>query len=85
MRRGRLQFLCRIKFALTQNLISEWHSQNTGTNYVNAVWSPDGSKIAAISAGIVTMNADGSKQGSITEDECRSWGAVNKKDLQTLG
>ena len=35
-------------------------NNNSTTNYINAVWSPDGTKVAVVSDGIVVMNADGS-------------------------
>jgi Tol biopolymer transport system component len=41
-------------------------SQSPDVYFVNAVWSPDGTKIAAISDGVMIMNADGSNPKEIT-------------------
>ena len=41
-------------------------TQSPNVYYVNAVWSPDGTKIAAISDGVIVMDADGSNPKEIT-------------------
>ena len=51
---------CAVIMDMNGNVQTILGNDNTTINFVNPVWSPDGTKIAVVSNGIVVMNADGS-------------------------